>query len=257
MKFYWILLILFIAVTSYSHPYCNIQQEYHKIFKISKHKYQEREYLLKDINKLDSSSCFADLVNNNEQYFDYLLNHFSNNSNYDALLSMDDSVARQNLFINSLENDSLFNSVMNKLTLMITNKEQFTPDTISMDELMDIAVKYFEINQIRDDGAYIGKICAGFNGIINTEGTRKPYLEAFCFSSIIKNYKNDKYNLYKEFVNGIQELYLINLGIDLKERLFRAQGAIYLFMFNNSTLRDLLIMEYKNKKQYLPFVLDF
>ncbi len=255
MKFYLILFILFISATANIYSSCNIQQEYQKMFKISKHQYNEREYLLRDINNLDSNSCFADLVNNNEQYIDYLLSHFSDYSNYDKWLLMKDSIARQNEFIQNLENDSLFNTVMDKLTFRISQNKPYTLDTVSMDELMDIAVKYFEITEIRDDGRLVGKICAGFNGIISTEEVRKPQVEAFCFSTIINNYKNEKFNLFEEFVHGIQELYLLNLGIDKNERLLRAQGAIYLYMRNNKILRDLLIIEFNNKKQYLPFTL--
>ena len=53
-----------------------------------------------------------------------------------------------------------------------------------------------------------------------------------------------------------KELYKINLGIENDDRLLRAQGAMYMFMRNNEILKELLLFEYENKKEYLPFVLN-
>ena len=250
-----ILTIGLITVNSFSQTNCNIEKEYQQIFKIEKKKYGEREYLMKTINEIDTNSCFSDLINNNGQYIDYLLTHFSDNSNYEKLMTIGDSVELQNEFIKSLENDTTFNSVMNKLTEKITNKSQFVPDTISMDGLLNIAVKYFLIRRITKEGYYAGKVCTGINGIKQTEKERKPQVEAFCFTTILNNYQGEHFNMYNELVKGIKELYKINLGIEDEERLLRAQGAMYMFMRNNDKLRELLLFEYENKKEYLPFIL--
>jgi hypothetical protein len=61
--------------------------------------------------------------------------------------------------------------------------------------------------------------------------------------------------MYDEFVNAIKELYKINLGVDKEERLLRARGAVFMYMFHNQKLRDMLLYEYENKKEHLPFVL--
>lgn len=251
-----ILTIGLITVNSFSQTDCNIEKEYQKIFKIEKKKYGEREYLMKTINKIDANSCFSDLVNNNGQYIDYLLTHFSDNSNYEKLMAISDTIELQNEFIKTLGNDSTFNKVMNKLTEKITNKSQFVPDTISMDGLLNIAVKYFYIMKISEEGYYAGKVCTGINGIKQTEKERKPQVEAFCFTTIMNNYQGEQFNMHNELVKGIKELYKINLGIENNDRLLRAQGAMYMFMRNNETLKELLLFEYENKNEYLPFVLN-
>ena len=251
-----ILSIGLITVNSFSQNNCNIEEQYQKIFKIEKQKYGEREYLVKTVNRVDSNSCFSDLVNNNGQYIDYLRTHFSDKSNYKELMNINDTIELQNEFIKSLENDSTFNVVMNKLTEKITNKDQYIPDTISMNELLNIAVKYFSIIRITEKGYYSGKICTGINGLKQTEKIRKPQVEAFCFTTIFNNYRGEQFNMYNEFVKGIKELYKINLGIDDDDRLLRAQGAMYMFMRSNEKLRELLISEYENKKKYLPFILE-
>lgn len=250
-----ILTIGLFTVSSFSQTNCNIETQYGKIFKIEKKKYGEKEYLLKTVNKIDTTSCFSELVNNNKQYIDYLRTHFSDNSNYEKLMSISDTIELQNEFIKSLERDSTFNEVMHTLTEKISDKSNYIPDTISMDEMLNIAVKYFSIIKINEDGHYVGKVCTGINGLKQTEKERKPQIEAFCFSTILNNYKAEQYNMYNEFVKGIKELYKINLGIESDDRLLRAQGAMYLFMRNNDKLNELLLSEYENKKEYLPFVL--
>lgn len=250
-----ILTIGLITVNSFSQTDCKIEEEYQNIFKIEKKKYKEREYLRKTINVLDSNSCFSDLVNNNGQYIDYLRTNFSDNSNYKELMEITDTIELQKEFINALKSDSTFNGVMNELTEKITNKSQFIPDTISMNGLLNIAVKYFSIIKINSDGYYVGKVCTGINGLKQTEKERKPQVEAFCFTTILNNYQGEQFNMYGEFVKGIKELYRINLGIEYDDRLLRAQGAMYMFMRNNEKLKELLLLEYENKKEYLPFVL--
>ncbi|MPN29331.1 hypothetical protein SDC9_176784 [bioreactor metagenome] len=109
---------------------------------------------------------------------------------------------------------------------------------------------------ITDEGYYVGKFCSVFNAIEQIEKTRKPFIEAFCFSSIQKHYyKSKNSTIYDEFVKSIKELYTVNLGVSREERLLRAQGAMFLLMKNNDNLKKILIDEYKANIKYLPFIL--
>lgn len=254
-KLFLILLIVIICSDSYSQNDCNIIDEYKNIFKIEKFKYGKKEVLLKRVNKIDANFCFSDLINNNQKYIGYLLTHFSGNIDYKSLTAINDATILQDKFIEMLKNNKTFNNVMSKLTNKVIKKSTFKSDTISVDELLNIAVKYFSVTKIGDKGRYHGKVCAGINGIKQTESVRSPQVEAFCFSSILNNYNGENFKMYNEFVKGIKELYKINLGVDKKEKLLRAQGAMYVFMRNNKKLKDLLLYEYENKKEYLPFVL--
>ena len=118
--------------------------------------------------------------------------------------------------------------------------EQISNDTISLDKLLNIAVKYFFIRDINPNGYYIIKLCGGINGIKQTEIERNLKLETFCFTVISSNFEDGQYNLYDEFVKGVKEVYKLNLGIEKEERLLRAQGALYMYMRNNETLKKLL-----------------
>lgn len=230
---------------------CNISKQYADIFKITKQKYGEKEFLIKTIQKLPKKHCLAISVNENIYYFHYLCTHFAPNVTKEKLLHHNDSTTLQKQFILLLEKDSIFSNTMNAL---IPKSPTFKLDTVSINELLNIAVKFFSIAKLTEKGDYVGKVCAGVNGLEQTESKRNPHLEAFCFSTILTHYTNEKFNLYQEFTKGIKALYTINLGINNEEKLLRAQGAMYMFMKNNNTLKTLLLTEYEKKKDFLPFV---
>jgi len=166
---------------------------------------------------------------------------------------VEDSIEYNQIFKNKLNEDSLFN-FQKHYTLSILNKDvEFKLDTFTLDEVLNIAVKYFSINNINEKGHYLGRVCGGLNSLSETESDRNVYLESFCFNSILKNYYGEL-SLYDEFVKSIKELYKINLGIDEKDRLLRAQGAMYMLMRKNQILKEVLIKEFKNYKNILPFV---
>jgi hypothetical protein len=159
----------------------------------------------------------------------------------------------QQEYIKSLQQDTLFVRVMSDLVAKTVEKG-IPNDSVSMNQLLNVAVKYFSI-KITEDGYYAGKVCSGLNDIKKTEKIRKPQLEAFCFSSILKNYQGTEFSMYDELVKSIKELYKINLGVDNSERLLRAQGGMYFLMRNSENLKKMLRSEYELNKDILPFTL--
>jgi hypothetical protein len=244
-----------ISFTTKGQTDVSIKGEYSEMFSIERMKYGEREFLFKGVNEIDTSSQFSSLINNNVEYLDYLLTHFSDNSDYEELLSISDSILLQNEFIKTLTHDSAFNKIMERFSERVNNAGNFIPDTISLRDLLNVAVKFFSITKINEEGYYVGKVCSGINGIKQTESKRNPQLEAFCFATVLNNYQSEEYNMYNEFVKGIKELYEINLGIEDSERLLRAQGAMFLIMKKNVRLKELLLYEFDRKKEFLSFVL--
>ncbi len=251
-----ILIVGFITINSFSQSQCSIDDHYQDIFKVKLMKYGDNEFLMKTIATIDSNACYASLINDNKQYLDYILTHFFKSYDYDGIKAIKDTVLRQKEYIKALKSDSSFSSVMSSFSNKSSNSKDFVPDTVSMDELLNIAVKYFYVLKINEKGQYEAKICTGYNGIKETMKTRNPHVEAFCFSTIMNNYQGEKYNMNDEFVKGLRELYKISFGVDKDERLTRAQGAMYMFMRHNDILKELLLFEYENKKEILPFVLE-
>jgi hypothetical protein len=248
------IILTFISIQGFGQKQCDIKNHYEDFISIQKSFYNEKAYLIKSVVETQKKSCFSDLVNNNPMFIDYILTNFSSNENYQNLLELTDSIAIRDKYFKDLRKDSLFNSVMTDLVNKTIDRK-IPKDTISMDKLLNVAVKYFSIMRLTDEGNYVGKVCVGFNDIKKTESERNPFIEAFSFSSILKHYESEEYSMYDEFVKAIKELYKVNLGIDKNERLLRAQGAMYLLMRNNENLKKMLKSEYEKQKDYLPFIL--
>lgn len=251
-----ILLASFFGFTTsvYSQIKCSIIESYGEFIRIEKIKYNNQDFITKRVTQVKGEVCFRGLVNNNTSYIEYLLANFSSNIVNEELMILLDSTALQTEYINVLKQDSMFNSVMTDLLSKTINKV-VPKDTVLLDQLMNIAVKFFSILKLNENGHYIGKVCAGLNDILKTEEYRHAQLEAFCFSSILKNYLTEEFSMYLEFVGALKELYKVNLGIDRDEKLLRAQGAMYFIMYSNENLKRMLISEYNLHIDDLPFVL--
>lgn len=251
-----ITLILSLVISlGYSQSKCNIVNHYEDFISIKKSNYNGRDFITLDAVKHEYESCFSELVNANLNLIDYLLKNFSLNINQKGLLALTDSNEISRIYFQRLTNDSMFNAVM----VDFANKaiDEVTPkDSVSMDKLLNTAVKFFYIPDINNDGHYMVKICIGINGLRHTESEREPFLEAFSFTSIWKHYMGGgEFSIYDEFVNNVKQLYKLNLGVEKEEQLLRAQGALFMLMRNNDLLKDMLKSEYEKQKAFLPFVL--
>lgn len=257
MKKIIILLLTALTADLFAQTKCDIKEYYGDFVYIQKASYKsgdkDKPYLIKGTTETKSKKCFSDVIKNTA-YVIHLLTNFSSNANDSLLLQINDSVTLQKEYIKVLTKDTLFNRVMKDL-ISKTVEKNVPKDTISMDKLLNIAVKYFSVFKINPQGYYVGFVCGGRNDIEKTEKVRHPQLEAFCFSSIAENMEGDEFNMYDEFVKALKELYKVNLGVDNNERLFRAQGAMFLLMRNNEPLKKMLKSEYEKNKNILPFIL--
>jgi len=245
----------FITIQGFGQKQCDIKNHFEDFISIQKSTYDKNGYLIKRVVETKRKSCFSELINSNTMFIHYLLTNFSSNINYQNLLQLTDSISLKNAYLVDLKNDSLFNSTMTELASK-TIDMKIPKDSVSMDKLLNVAVKYFSIIRLTDEGHYVGKVCVGLNDIKKTESVRKPFIEAFSFASIFKHYQSDEFSMYDEFVKSIKELYKVNLGIDKEEKLLRAQGAMFLLMRNNENLKKVLKTEYEKQKEYLPFILS-
>ncbi len=189
-----------------------------------------------------------------DRFCNYLMLHFSSKENREGLLEIEDNQKIEAVYKKRLAADTLFNTIVEEIYQKSIEKS-IPKDTIKQVELLGIAVKFFSISKITPEGTYSVKVCVGINDIKSTELVRKPFIEAFAFSSIINNLRNPAYNLIDSFMKRGKELYEVNLGINENERILRAQGAIYFLMKNEPALRQLLLDEYKRLEYLLPFVL--
>lgn len=249
-------LILSLVISlGYSQSKCDIVNHYEDFISIEILNHDGRNHTELKTIKQHHENCFSELINASTNYFDYLLKIFSSRENIKDLLDLKDSNEISRIYFQRLTNDSMFNAVMVDLADKVID-ENTPKDSVSMDKLLNTAVKFFHIPDINDDGHYMVKICIGINGLRHTESEREPFLEAFSFTSIWKHYMGGgEYSIYDEFVNNVKQLYKLNLGIEKEEQLLRAQGALFMLMRNNDLLKDMLKSEYEKQKAFLPFVL--
>lgn len=253
-RFFLTALILACCYTiSWGQEKCDITNHFGNFMTVEKKTFNDRDFLRKKVVETENSSCYSALIDNHIQFVDYLLTHFSSKDNYQQLLNVEDSLELRRQFLTGLKNDSLFTHVMTEFVEKAA-AEQLAKDTVSMDDLLSVAVKFFSITKINEKGHYSVKVCTGRNEIESTEKVRKPFVEAFAFTSIMEHYRGE-YDLYGEFVQVVKKIYKVHLGIDEDERLLRAQGAMFLLMRENEPLREMLISEYEENKMDLPFVL--
>lgn len=248
-KTLFICMILFISYHVCAQENGDTKKIYDKIFIQGKESGGKSEHLPLD------NDIARELLNNKLTDSYYLLTHFSGYSIHKAFIGITDEQQLQNSVITYLNNNLISDSTMQDFTGIFKTNNKFVPDTITMDEMLNIAVKYFYIKHINKDGHYVGKVCKGINGIKETEDARNPQLEDFCFSVIFSNYESEENNMYEELIDGVKDVYKLNLGTDKKEKLLRAQGAMYMYMRHNETLKNLLIKSYHEQKEDLPFVL--
>lgn len=247
-------ILALVSTVGYGQNQCDIKSHYEDFVLVQKAYYNDEPYLINRILEPLNTSCIADLVKNDLMFMEYLLTNFSSTENHQNLLELTDSLAIRNTYFDELRNDAAYNSIMEELVNKTVNKSM-PKDTISMDNLLNVAVKYFSIERVTDDGKFAFKVCSGLNDIKKTESERNPFLEAFSFSSILKHYQGEEYSMFNEAVKSVRELYKVNLGLDKEEKLLRAQGAMFLLMRNNENLRKMLKIEYAKQKDYLPFLL--
>jgi len=213
--------------------------------------YEQTPYI--KIKEVDSNVLNAACVNEQPFFWDFLLTNYTERLDYDALAQIKDTVVVQQKVIQHLEQDKHFRSLLQTYEAKVLDHTQ-AKDTVSMDDILNVAVKFFNLTGVTPVG-YSSRICVGINALKQTEKKRSPYLEAFAFDAIINNLNNERYPFYDDFIQSVHNVYKLNLGIDEQEQLLRAQGAIFVQMFQSIELQKLILEEYERKKNILPFYL--
>ncbi len=204
------------------------------------------------IKRVDTSFSWSNHVNKNAVFFDYLVNNFSTKHTLDSIR---DEVLFKETYYSLLYMDSTFMETVLAYDNIVNLKYQ-EKDTVTIDEVLSIAVKFFSVNYIAEDGKYMGSVCTNILPVSATEKNRKPFIEAFCYSTIFEYYADSELGTYIAFANNLEKLYDINLGINKEERLLRAQGALYFLMKDDPTLKKALLENFKKKKEHLPFIIN-
>ncbi len=250
-----VFLLLASSVIAQKQPKCDLIDHYGDIFRAEYYADGDFKTVLTFVDSLPENNCLAPLINPNVTHVNYFLTHYGNIDRETLLQLAGDSTKLQKQFIKDLKANAVFNGLMQTFAARYLDPAIAPKDSLKMDKVLNIAVKFFNIQKITPEGYYAIKVCVGINGIKSTEAVRNPQLEAFCFAAILKHYERSQFDLKEAFTAAAKELYKVNMGIDEKERQLRAQGAMYFLMRENPVLREVLLYEYGLKAGYLPFVI--
>ena len=270
MKKILLLFILFFQLQFvFSQTDCDITKHYDKFLKIEKYEYRgERQgetYLNYTVlDSLETPKCYGKLLANS-MYINYLISNFASILEiFEELHEMKDTESIENIqkvFINRLENDANFNTVMMELVDKTVNNK-IPKDTITVQFLMNIASKYFKVidvdfdNQFfKEENQFLIKHCIGIHGIEDTELNRSPFVEAFAWAYTSYKFRSPEIIEIRKKMR--EDLHSINLGVGINnaEGILRAQGALYYIMSKNEKYRSFLLAEYEANKDILPFVI--
>ncbi len=250
-----IYLFVILNISNAAIAQCSLKGEYHELIDIEVYDSKEmnKKILVQKITTVDKSKCYAKYVNSIPVYFDYLRSNFSNGQLYSEIDLDQDSLAIENAFKEALNKDTELQGKLDEYMLKVSGK--LPKDTILFSELHDIAVKFFAINKIDEQGRYVGKVCVGINLLEETLPKRNPFVEAAAFAAIMSDLKFEHSTLMNNFKGYMRELYNLNLGNDQEDRLLRAQGVMMQMMKKDVQLNGILAYFYAQHEKDLPFVI--
>jgi hypothetical protein len=124
----------------------------------------------------------------------------------------------------------------------------------SMDDAMQVAVRFFYPDAIQPDDRIQTHICVGFNGVRDLQRPRNLALEAFLFDAI-QTVTNDDTPVAVEVQRLTREMNRADLSADSAIRVTRAQGFLWSRLAPNPVLRRAIRDAYEARKSFLPFVI--
>ncbi|MGG5505790.1 MULTISPECIES: hypothetical protein [unclassified Myroides] len=214
--------------------------------------YESTPYI--KIKEVDPTRSHAMAVNGQSSFWEFITTNYIARLDYDALQQIKDTTVVEKQVMHHIEQDTTFNHLISTYQAKVIDQTQ-PKDTVTIDNVLNVAVKFFNITGINTQGHYTGRICVGIHALPKTEKKRSPYLEAFAFDAIINHLNSETYTFYDDYRESVYNVYKLNLGTNEEEQLLRTQGAIFIQMFQSPQLKQLLLDEYERKKDILPFIL--
>jgi hypothetical protein len=251
-----LLLLLSIIVNGQSTMSADIDENIKEIFKVSSREYGDKKFVVSMIDTLTPTHYLYDFVKSNRLMLDYLSKH-QLDINKDSLNKLsNDSKLLSSFYSKSIFADSSFlKTIKSMINLYITSKDNYEvdikKDTVSIDEVMSLAVRFFYPNKLVGNGSGVSmKFCIGTLSFADYEMERNYVLEAFLFQTLFSNYKK----LEKEYSKAVKHSINLNLSSIDEVKLHRIQGATWALLSKNDILKE-LVLEY-SKNQSLPFVIS-
>lgn len=196
-----------------------------------------------------SNSYYSEKYNENLNLVNYIITHKVNN-----LIKTCNKEESQ---------DSIKSIIMTKLNFNVIIKENieklfymvdYQQDTITIDEVMDIASYYFFVMRVNKDKSLYATICTGNNGLPNHREDIDLIKSGFIFSNLFENIRDTKYNLFSDFSKLISNYNKMYLELDDNDRINKIQKEIFIKMQDDENLKSMYIDKIK-QLSYSPYFL--
>lgn len=192
-----------------------------------------------------------------KHYMGYLYAHFrKNKSILEPIKDVNRVKEAYEQYLNEAKNDTLLVNTLQRISdFSLKPMEEKT--TYKFSKILDFATKFIKITGITEKDQYTVRVCSGHTNISDTQEERLADIEAFCFVTILKAFAKKEGPLQTEVYKEFEKIVPLSMGIDRNDRLLRAQGAFFVLMYQNETLRDILKEAYEKDKKILPFRIEY
>lgn len=171
-----------------------------------------------------------------------------------------DTVAIVDLYMKEYLKDQRLIGYFEETFEPIENSKFTTDRTFSVEELMDVASKFFFCDQVNPDSSIQTHVCIGLNGIAEA-AWEKDYtlLEAFCYEAIFYGISDNEYSeIWDAFGSEKKEsvAHFKSVTASLDEYLENVKLDVFQRMKYNETLRTELLAYYKANANNLAFRIE-
>lgn len=220
---------------------------------------EESIYLDKKINPNIEEPALAAFAEQYQGYIELMMKEYIT-VNSDEFKFVKDSTKLQRKFGEKLQEDPLFNQYFLPLLATYYQSKGYTitgfdykKPSYSFATMVDVTVKYYEVQSIDSRGNFQTRLGIGDNGLVKTRTERLPLLESYCLYIIRQN----QYKAYKALEDAKKVVAQLQMGLSEGDQIKRAEGAIYALVSQDERLRDLLRADYERNAEGLPFVITF
>lgn len=167
-----------------------------------------------------------------------------------------DTTAMKQLYLDEFVKDKKLKNYFEMTMTYINQAEKKRKLIYSMDELMEVASKFFYCDRIEPDTTIIAHVCVGLNGVKEAQWkTDYTLLEAFCFEAIFDELDQNDSKIWESFVRKKKTAYELHKRniISLSQYLENVKLDLFQKMKEDKVLKQELISYYEKNRTNLAF----
>lgn len=160
------------------------------------------------------------------------------------------------LYLKKFTEDKKLTAYFKETMAPIHHPNRKISKTYTVDELMEVASKFFYCDKVLPDSSVQAHICVGLNGV-KEANWEKDYtlLEAFCYEAIFNRFDDENSKIWDSFVSEKKEAcekYRSSIST-LDQYLEDVKLSLFERIKNDGILRKELLDYYESNKGNLPF----